>query len=106
MIFRCLGWILLYCLKLTLDSRSHSTKGFKKMVKTIPPREKKEQEVVARVSPIAPCLNGCIGASPMEGKGKGSAVTAGSDSWATSFCLRGKGHEDRQVRYSGTLPMN
>ena len=78
-----LGWFFLYCLKLTLDSRSDSAQGFKERVKKTPPREEKGQEVVAsEFSPFAPCINGCIGASPMGGKDKDLTATAGSDFFA------------------------
>ena len=103
---KCLAWLLLYCLKLTLDSRSDPTQVFKEKVKTMPLREDKEEEVVAPgFSSLAPCLNGCIGPSPLGGKEKGSGAPAGSDPWATSFCLGGKGHEDREMGYPGKPPM-
>ena len=103
---KCLAWLLLYCLKLTLDSRSDSAQGFKERVKTIPLREEEEEEVVASgFSSFFPCLNGCIGPSPMGRKDKGSGSPAGSDPWATSFCLGGKGHEEREMGYPGKSPM-
>jgi hypothetical protein len=102
MILKCLGWILLYCLKSTLNSRSHSAQGLKDRVKPIPPREEREEVVAPGFSQVAPCLNGCIGASAVRWKDKGSVVKAGSDSWTTSFCLGGSGHEDREIQYPGS----
>ncbi len=105
--FKCLAWLLLYCLKLTLDSHSVSAQGFKERVKSTSLREEKEEEVVRPgFSSFSPCLNGCIGASPKGGKDKDSGAPAGFDPWATSFCLRSKGHEDREMGYTGKLPMN
>ena len=105
--FKCLAWLLLYCLKLTLDSHSDSAQGFKERVKVTPLREEKEEEVIRPgFSSFSPCFNGCIGPSPKGGKDKGSGAPAGFDPWATSFCLGGKGHEDREMGYTGKPPMN
>ncbi len=100
--FKCLAWLLLYCLKLTLDSRSDSTQVFKDRVKTIPLREDKGEELVAPgFSSFSPCLNGCIGPSPLGGKEKGSGAPAGSDPRAASLCLGCKGHDDLEMGYTG-----
>jgi len=105
--FKCLVWLLLYCLKLTLDSHSDSAQGFKERVKASPSREEKEEEVVRPgFSSFSPCLNGCIGASSKGGKDEGSGAPVGCDPWTTSFCLVGKGNEDREMGYTGKLSMN
>jgi hypothetical protein len=107
MIFRCFAWILLCCLKFSLESHSHSAQGCKEGSKNILPREEMREEIVAPgYSPVAPCLNGRIGAGPMGGKGKGSAVTARSDSWAAALCVRRRGHPDSHASYSDSLPMS
>ncbi len=105
--FKCLAWLLLYCLKLTHGSRSASTQVFRERVKTIPLREEKGEEVVAKgFSPVSPCINGCIGPSLTGGKEKGSCPSAGFDPWATSICLGGKGHDEREMGYPGKPPMD
>ncbi len=107
MIFKCLVWVLLYCLKFSLESRSHPAEGCKEGSKTILPREEKGEEIVAPgYSPGTPCLGGCIGAWPMGGEGKVSAVTARSNSWAAPFCMRRRDHQDSHVSYSDSLAMS
>jgi hypothetical protein len=105
--FKCFAWLLLYCLKLTLDSHSDSAQGFKERVKASPLREEKEEGFVGPgFSSFSPCFNGCVGPQPMGGKDKGSGAPAGFDPCVTSFCLGGKGHEDREMGYPGKPLMN
>ncbi len=105
MIFRALVRILLYCLKLTPDSHSHSAQGVKGKAGTVPPREEREGIVMRPgFSRVAPCFNGCIGISPMGEKTRGYAVTARFDSDRASFYLRGKGREDGEMAHN--LPMS
>jgi hypothetical protein len=108
MIFRVLVRILLYCLKLTLDSHSHSAQGLKEKAQRLPAREEGEEAVMCPgFSRIAPCLNGCIGTSPMGEETTAYAVTAGFDSDRASCYPGGKGHEDCEIRYSArSLPMS
>jgi hypothetical protein len=107
MIFKCLAWVLLCCLKFSLESRSHQTQGCEEGSTIILPREEKGEEIVAAgYSPVTPCLGGCIGAWPMGGKGKGSVVIDRSDFWAGQFCMRRRGHQDSHVSYWDNFPMS
>ena len=108
MVFRVLVRILLYCLKLTLDSQSHSAQGVKEKAQRLPGREEREEVVMCPgFSRVAPCLNGCIGTSPMGQETSGYAVIAGFDSDRASFYPGGKGHEDCEMGYpSRSLPMS
>ena len=106
MVFRLLVRILLYCLKLTPDSHSHSAQGDKERAETVPPREE-EAVMGPGFSRVAPCLNGCIGISPMGEKTRSYALIAEFDSDRGSFYLRGKGREDGEMGYpSRSLPMS
>jgi hypothetical protein len=107
MIFRWFAWVLLCCLKFSLESRSHPTQGCKGGSEIILPREGKGEEIVAAVySPVTPCLGGCAGAWSKGWKGKGSMVTGRSDSWAGQFCMKKTGHQDSQVSYWDNFPMS
>jgi len=108
MIFRMLVRILLYCLKLTLDSHAHSAQGIKEEAQRLPAREGREEAVMSPgFSRVAPCLNGCIGTSPMGEETRGYAVTAGFDPDRASFYSGGKGHEDCEMGYPArSLPMS
>lgn len=99
MIFRVLVRILLYCLKLALDSHSHSVQGVEEKAQRLPAREGKEEAVMfpGGFSGVVPCLNGCIGTSPMREETRGYVVTAGFDPDRASFYPGGKGHEDCEM---------
>lgn len=77
---KLLGWLFLYYLKSTVDSRSDSAQGIKERVNMIPPKVEKGEDVRdSGFSPFVPCINCCIGASPIEEKDNDSTATAGSD---------------------------
>ncbi len=106
MIFRLLVRILLYCLQLTPDSHSHSARGDKERTGTVPPREE-EAVMGPGFSRVAPCLNACIGISPMGEKTRSYALTGEFDSDRAAFYVRGKGREGVEMGYpSRSLPMS
>jgi hypothetical protein len=71
---KCLGWLSLHYFKLTRDSRSDSARGFSDGLKRIPLTEEKGEEVLAsEFSAFVPCLNGCIGLTPMGANGNARA---------------------------------
>jgi len=102
---KCLGWFFLNYPRLPLASPADSVQGFKERVKMIPPTEEKGEEVLAsEFSPFVPCLNGCIGASPVGAKGMDASTAAGSDLWATTFCPESMGHDDRKMKHPDGPP--
>ncbi len=77
---KCLGRLFLHYLQLALDPRPDTARGCKDSVKTNPLTEGRGEEILAsEFSFAAPCVNGCIAASPMGARGKGSTATAGYD---------------------------